>query len=429
MSSILSERKERAEATGDLMDMLNHLRLATYAVSIRDLPSQARLFHHEMTGAHTSGKPGDHPFMHAGVQFAEVSSVLHHRLKLASVWLRIEHDPRLAAGDVTHLLDTQDRETSFASSQGLYSGIYMLDAYISPLLACLTPGVWAIAVQRTFGSLLFSLGRPILGTSGDAVEPLQLVGVPGAVEAVQMPQLRQSSSLAAVQVWVEWLDQMFGVLSDLSVFTDSGRNYHAASHLQSMLTVEQVFRRMASLLVAHRDTNARRALAFTVLDSLEAVTSVQFDRMCTLSYAEQTLQRIEGTVGGEAGDVLLPAARRGVQALSDMQGGFFIAKQLKLSGIPIADGKPNLSLELAVAQYLKLLRDATHGHGAIAAKKVEPTNRLLAHHTGEVPHDIGLLAYLYLLDMLIQPDRLRRVLAQQSKRSRGAVRRADARHP
>ncbi|WP_157283420.1 hypothetical protein [Oerskovia turbata] len=36
--------------------------------------------------------------------------------------------------------------------------------------------------------------------------------------------------------------------------------------------------------------------------------------------------------------------------------------------------------------------------------------RLLVAHTGNVSHDIGFLAWLYLLDLLAAPDRLRKIL-------------------
>jgi hypothetical protein len=67
----------------------------------------------------------------------------------------------------------------------------------------------------------------------------------------------------------------------------------------------------------------------------------------------------------------------------------------------------SLSVEEAVARYLKLLRDATHGHGSDKESSKATTDALLAHHDGHIPHDIGLLGYLYLLDLLMHPDRVR----------------------
>ena len=44
------------------------------------------------------------------------------------------------------------------------------------------------------------------------------------------------------------------------------------------------------------------------------------------------------------------------------------------------------------------------------AGRVELTNTLLAHHDGTLPHNLALLGYLYLLDVLAHPDVLRKHL-------------------
>lgn len=415
LAQVLEARRAKAEAGGELVDMFNHLRLATYAVSTSDLPAQVREFHRAITAATLVEEPDNHPFEAASVHFIEVSAALLHRLKLASVWLRIEHDPKLASGELSHM-NQPEQNNLFGSSQGLSGGVYMLDAYLGPLLACLTPGVWAVQVQRTFGNILFSLGRTISGTAGDPVEPLQLISVPGPSRSVETPVLRPESTGMAIQRWIGWLDDLFGVVSDLAVFADTSGKYQAAVQLQAMLTVEQVFRRTTSLMVAHRDANARLALAFTVLDSVSTLLAIDFDRLCTLSHAQKTLARIEDALDDVSADVILPVARRAVLALEEMQGGFFIAKQLGLSDLPLFDGRET-SFEDGIARYLKLLRDATHGHGSNKPKMVQPTKRLLAHHDGDIPHDLGLLAYLYLVDLLIDPHRLRQVLRKQARRS------------
>ena len=69
-----------------------------------------------------------------------------------------------------------------------------------------------------------------------------------------------------------------------------------------------------------------------------------------------------------------------------------------------------MSQDDATAFYVKALRDATHGHGSNKAAARDRTTALLAQHDGRIPHDLGLLAMLYLLDLLAYPDRLRRVL-------------------
>lgn len=114
-----------------------------------------------------------------------------------------------------------------------------------------------------------------------------------------------------------------------------------------------------------------------------------------------------------AAEILLPAARRAVEALRTVQEGFFIRRQLGTTTVDLQLGAGqvrSLPVEEAAARYLKVLRDATHGHGSNKESSRALTDALLAHHNGNVPHDVGFLAYLYLLDILANPDRLRRTL-------------------
>lgn len=172
------------------------------------------------------------------------------------------------------------------------------------------------------------------------------------------------------------------------------------------------------MLVAHRDSNARRALVFTVLDSMEGVRATNLLTMCTFSHASKTLDALEQSIPAGAGQILLPAARRAVEALRAVQDGFFIRRQLGTTTVQWQLGAGqvrSLSVEDAAARYLKVLRNATHGHGSNKASASALTDALLAHHDGDVPHDIGLLGYLYLLDMLTHPDRLRRNLYRSGR--------------
>jgi hypothetical protein len=63
-----------------------------------------------------------------------------------------------------------------------------------------------------------------------------------------------------------------------------------------------------------------------------------------------------------------------------------------------------LTLMEATAQYVKLLRNATHGFGDITERNRGEV--LLAHHDGVIPDDLAFLAWLYLLDLLNNTDRL-----------------------
>lgn len=410
----LQHRLLKVDKRGELVDLFNHQALLLHSVPLADLREQSEYFLETLNDIQLKEDPARGPFRHTGLDLVETNPALLHRLKLASVLLRIEQDPVLRSGDKEYLkrLGAKDGRL-FCASAGLYDGVLMFDAYLAPLMAAGTPGIWGANVVRSFGCLVFSLGTFVSGTEGAAAELLHLVAIPGATAPTEFTRLSPLASHGAMEWWTERLNELFGVLSDLSPFTDEQGGYQPAKQLETMLTVEQIFRRTTSLLIAHRDTNARRTLLFTVLDSLEGVRGVNLLNMCTLSHAKKVLECLEATLSAPAAEVLLPAARRGVSALEQMQSGFFIRSQLGTDKVDLqlkGDETRSLSPEVAAARYLKVLRDATHGHGSDREASKVQTAALLAHHDGDVPHDLGLLGYLYLLDLLAHPERLRRTL-------------------
>jgi len=419
LESLLAKYASQAETSSQPLNLLRHQMLALFGAKGLSLPVQARYFHERLQEITLAEDPAMRPFANSGLQLMEIDIALIHRLKVPSVWLRLEHDDRLNDGDSAHVRQVLNQDqAAFNSSGGLLSGVFMFDAYLSPLLAALTPGVWAVDVVRSFGNLVITFGNVVSGTAGGAAEMLQLIAVQGAEAPTPFPKLTETASMDAVRWWVERLDEVFGVMSDLAVFTNTEGWYRPAKHLEALLTVEQLFRRVTSLLVSHRDTNARWVLLFSVLDTLEPLSHINLQTMCTYSYAKKVLDRLEAGIPTTQAEVLLQAARRGVKALGDLQDGFFIRNQLGTERVELrlSDGSRRaLSPDDAVARYLKVLRDATHGHGSNKPGAASLTDALLAHHDGEIPHDLGLLAVLYLIDTLTQPDRLRRALFDRGR--------------
>jgi hypothetical protein len=354
---------------------------------------------------------GEPAFPNASVYFLHRDRALMHRSKFPSILLRMEHDERLNNADLSQVkAAVQNGELIFASSSALGDGMVLLGPYLAPLFGAMSPFVWAFPVTRASGTIIFSLGRAISGTMGEAVEPLQLLPSHGPDSTIDAPRLNQRSCAAAIQWWVRRLDKLLSILSDPAVYGDLGGRYRPSKSLHAVLSVEQVFRRIASIQHAHRNAEARRVLMFTVLDTLERLTNRRSTEMCNLNLARHTLVNLRSDISDDVGAVLLPAAERAVQALEALQDGFFLQRQLGAAKVEFTakDGTVQALDPIdAAAEYIRVLRNATHGHGTNREDRRLSTDALLAHHNGIIPADLPLLPYLYLLELLSRPDMLR----------------------
>jgi hypothetical protein len=410
-------RLPQEPAGDDLPELLYHLRIALVTASDRDLADRCV----EVAAAVRElvfSDDGTAVMPHASVHMIRRSEALVHRIKFISVLVRLAYDERLAGGDPSHVIAQHAAGgRAFDSSGGLSDGVYVVDAYVAPLLAALSPGVWALPIHRVHGTVLLSLGRPVSGTREVPNELVRALTSVGAKEGTSFrPFKAPDVPHAAIAWWAEHLDSMFGVLTDPAAFANANDEYEPTVALQNLLSVEQVFRRVNSILLAHHDTHARRPAFFTVMDTLTALNGLSLLTMFSYSHAKAVLARLESSVPEAAHEILLPAARRGVDALLQLQDGFFLREP---------DGRVRLWRERApmdvadaTARYVDMLRDATHGFTTVRSKAAqrEEVATMLAIHDGNVPHDLGLLAWLYLLEMLNDPGRLRRIVRRTAHR-------------
>lgn len=414
MPSLRSRLADRGDGGEELHELLTTYQLHIAAAPTRILGNQIRAAIDTLQEI-TFTESVERAFSNAQAFAIRRQDSLLHRVKLASVMTRVAHDPRLAAGDLRHLNSEQGHGEAFASSSQLHQGFLLLDAYTAPLLGAMTPAVWAVPAHKGYGPVILSLGRGAAGATGEARELIQnLGGGHGPDEVVEWPDLAQGAPWAAVDWWAGALNALMSIFTDLSTFNDTHGHYNAARHLQSLLTLEQLFRRVHSIQLTHRDRHARRVLLFTVLDTLESLTGRNLETLCTLSHAQHALERLRTRTPVASQQILLPSAERAVNALERVQEGFFMS--LPDGTVPIAFevGQPKpVSRERAAAMYIKTLRDATHGHGSHRASSRARTESLLAHHNGSVPHDLALLAYLYLVDFMANPEHLPKHLARK----------------
>jgi hypothetical protein len=405
---------KRAMETGSPADAFAHSQLLTTVAPSNQLTEVVTGVYENLLQVGLVGDSDEKVFANAGVHIFQREPALIHRLKVASVWLRVSSDGALGLEDISQVQTALAAgDGAFASSQGLYDGIYTLDAYIGPLLGALTPAVWSFHASRMLGTIVYTLGQPISGTAGTAAELLHVLPHQANHEASEIPGLSANAPAAAIDWWADRLNNLFAVLGDLAIFTDRQGLYVPAKHLHALLTVEQLFRRVASVQTSHRDANARRILIFTVLDTLERLTGRDLPALCFLPFAQKTYSALADDMPAAAAEVLLPAAQRAIIALEKLQDGFFIRRHAGKTHIEWTDprtGPNRLTPAEAAAQYIKILRDSTHGHGSNKVNQVARTNALLTHHDGKIHHDLALLGYLYLLDLLNRPDDLRRSL-------------------
>ncbi|GLY71587.1 hypothetical protein [Amycolatopsis taiwanensis] len=415
----LDERTERAVASNELVDAFNVYTLQTMLADQAQLPEIAEHVYDELRSFRLQGDPAEQAFPHASVHVVWRREELVRRIKMAGLLVRVEHDAQLAAGDLKGVQDAHAADDLvFSSSESLLRGAMFLDAYFGPLLGALSPAIWGFHTAREIGLVVYSLGRPIAGTKGEAAELLQLLPTTGPCESVRNPHVEPRSCSEAIEWWATRLDRLFGVLTNPAVFTDQEDHYVPIKHIQAVSSAEQLFRRITSLQGAHRDEVAQRVLFFSSLDMLERLVGRDIESYCTLRVAEATLQHLRTEIPSAAAQLLLPPAERAVTALRELQDGFYLARQLGKSEIEVLDHGTvvaQMSLDKAAAAYVKMLRNATHGFGTRKAGQVAYANSLLAHHNGVLPHDLVLLAYLYLLDVLTKPDVLARRLYRQGR--------------
>jgi len=417
----LAAREERLTRTRNPVHAFELMRLRMLLTEPPGLAAQAEHEFSELRQVPMENEPDNKVFINAGAHVLERSGEVIWRNKLPLILCQIWQDPNLQAGEISHVQAAAERgELAFRSAQGLADGLYLMDAYTGPLLGALAPSVWAFSVPRSFGVLMFSLGQPMAGGSDGAEEMIHNIGVPGRDRGIDVPRLALTASASAARWWAEALNTMFSVSSDFSVFTDRNGTYLPRRHMTALLSLEQLFRRTTSALVSERDTNARRVLMFSALDTLERLTAVDLQTLADAKHARRTLEDIAASVPADAAEVLLPGAIRAVEALEEVQKGFFIRHLLGTDRVEmqVSSGVQGLSPRRAAALYVKALRDATHGHGANREGSVDRTDALLAQHDGRVPHDLGLLAYLYLMELLVRPERLRSVLQAGCRRLR-----------
>ncbi|MFD6054004.1 hypothetical protein [Agromyces sp. NPDC060279] len=340
-------------------------------------------------------------FENFSMHMVEVSETLNRRYGITRVLLRGSDRPSPADVEIGEV---------FASASGQMSDtIIGLAAYLNPLFTSLSPAVWGFAVGRPGAAIVLLFGELVDGTAKDHGDTLRLYTPGHGSQPIrEYPSTATWGSYqAALKWWLQRLDVLFGELTNLELAAVGGV-FDPERALQIQFTVERLFRAAQSVGATVRDPFARRAVAFEALESLVGLNrSWTTESLLSLSYARERLARLETALPGDVAKILLPRARAGVEALRQVQDGFFIRTMRDGDALLLPDKNGVESpyrLERAAAMWLRLMRNAQHGFD----RELNITERtLLMAHDGEMPKDLPDLLWLYVLDVLTFPHGLK----------------------
>ncbi len=362
---------------------------------------------------------GERIFAGASAQLITATDLLVRRARLPGILFRFEQDP-----DAVQTMKNMEEyeEGFFASSAVWFREIVGVAHYFGPLLGCLSPRFWCLPAGRPPFIILFNLATDIAGTRSAPMEPMQLLPDSGRTEDVLGVDLPPAACRHAIYWWTTRLNQMFGYLCDPTLFGNSQGLYDPYEHQHWMLTLSQVFFLTTALQTSTRNFYVQRALMNTLLDTYaDRIAQRRFDQLCTYDNAQATADRVRARMPEDVAKVLMPLADRAVESLQRVQDGFFIRRQRGDANVEVhvpADEKPHhREPHRAAAILMKVFRNATHGYGGLKAPQNTReliAERLLAHHTGDMPNDLVYLPYLYLLDTLSHPGEIRATIVKRA---------------
>ena len=320
----------------------------------------------------------------------------------------MKHRPTQAAGELV-----------FGSGWLLQADLTLTrDTFIGPLMLCMTPWVWAISGSRIPGVIVFDLGKPMSGRATELAEIIQLFISSGNTDTVPRPDVGPAETTAGLSWWAKHLNDMLSAITDPVSFVDVNGEFSPRRQFEVLLSIEQLGRRIVSILASERDLPTRRLLGFAALDTLDGLGFVKFEQACRISHAERSLANLESSIPHAAAAMLLPTARRAVEGLRRCQDGFLASTKVSAAGVSVPDkkcGERVLSKEDAVAQYLRIVRNGSHGFTGENDGQRRRDEILLMTHSGDIPGDVAFLPYLYWLESLTDLTQVRRMLPPRRK--------------
>jgi hypothetical protein len=281
-------------------------------------------------------------------------------------------------------------------------------------LAATSPWLLGITATRVGAGLIVVLfGHPAAGRDGFASELIQLYR-PQLLSSAELdvrprPTVTASQIEALLHWWIGQLNKLFGVVLDPANYPNHDNSYNAQAHYGSLLSLDRLLACVLEVLIhARRDEFARKVLLFDCLDLLEGFQRGTYEQLCNPRTVREQLDQLTTLVPAEVGQLLLPRCHDAVEALEQLQDGFYVHERLGPVGLQIRNKGGQLQtipLPVAVARYLRVVRDATHAFHEMAQRRPDRIS-LLAAHDGELPPALSDLAFLHFVRLLADPAKL-----------------------
>jgi hypothetical protein len=282
-------------------------------------------------------------------------------------------------------------------------------------LAATSPWLLGITATRVGAGLIVVLfGHPEAGR-GDvfASELIQLYQprlLSSAERVVQpRPTVTATQIEALLRWWIGQLNKLFGVVLDPTNYPNHEDTYNAQAHFGALLSLDRLLAYVLGVLIhARRDEFSRKLLLFDCLDLLQGFHQGSYEQLCNPRTVREQLDELTILLPAEVGQLLLPRCHRAVEALEQLQDGFYVHERLGPAGLQIRNQRGQLQTippPEAVARYLQVVRNATHAFHQMAQHRPDRIS-LLAAHNGELPPDLSDLAFLHFMRVLADPAKL-----------------------
>lgn len=334
---------------------------------------------------------------------AEVDALLTRRLAFMRMLFAQKH--------TRDAIDAVDF-AGFPAARGLMvhsgSGFTM---FFSPLLLLNSPWVIGFNVARPNATLIRLLTIPEPGRPRGWTDQLDSFKPVYASSRVWPDTVVPNTSLETREVILRWwtthLSELLWLVTDPTRHTDGFGNYDPGVQLGVTLTMERIFVTAVEIMCQKtKDELMRKMLLFDFLDLLEGHGMGDYEKNLSHEKQYKLWSNLKESLPQEVAAAFSPVIEGAFEALSHLEKGFWsnanrTSENKLLVNRKRGTGQDAISLDRAKGEYLRILRNSTHGFKDLAS---DPRRlSYLANHTAELHENLPDLVWWYLIRILVNP--------------------------